>query len=774
MTLCNSGLSDKVSSEGTIEVPKFEALEPRLLLSGSAPVFATPLEDNYVITDRTLTIGIDGYDSDSGDVITFNAVSDNPDLRVYIPTGRSAILHFTDSSGTPIGDIVVVLFEDLSKAATDRFIALAQHNYDENGNVIEGADPYYTDVIVHRVIPGFMIQTGDAENGDGTGGSTLGDFNDYFSPWLNFSGSGVLAMANSGANTNDSQFFITADATTSLNQEYMIFGQMISGQDTYDTIINSTTDDNDRPIDPPVLSSVDIVPSDQDAAVIFQAADNFAGDVNVTITMTDSQGNVTSKGIVVSVDRDVNLWHVTPGVEQTFTVDLTKLSDPKIKCSDDNVAVNLDIDAGTVTIKTPEAYIGFFKLTLSDGDTTSREIFVASQELSNPQVLNQTSTGTENIYCTLRAGNLLYVGRASGDTGYGSIGIYDISDTDYIVSVAEITDVFNTVVDLQLNGDTLVVLDYNSNDVTGRISTVDVSDPYNPVTLAYHTSTFVPWGMEISGDYAFVADRSGELTAYDVSDPENIQEVGSFNTLPNDKHLNDAYDVAIKGNYAYVSGNIANAVASGAKIGQVFVVDISDPKNMQYIKSIIGGAPVGLDIEGNNLYVADQYSSLRVYDITNPASPLRAGALGLPGIPIYVDVEGNSAVVTCGSMFTLVDVTNPSALTISYVFNNAYEDSQGYSTQCTKPVMLNGVAVVPAFSGGLTLIDASDADNTRWFTGSLKYLDDGATVTITVTGGTARIVTAGHLSGKIESMDVYGDAKTTVSITTKKGKTFDR
>src|SRR5579875_111827 len=89
--------------------------------------------------------------------------------------------------------------------------------------------PLYSGTTFHRVIPGFMIQGGDPL---GTGEGTPGyKFDDEISPEHTFDQPGVLAMANSGPNTNGSQFFITVAPETYLDGHYSIFGQVVSGQD---------------------------------------------------------------------------------------------------------------------------------------------------------------------------------------------------------------------------------------------------------------------------------------------------------------------------------------------------------------------------------------------------------------------------------------------------------------------------------------------------------------------------------------------------------------
>jgi len=116
-------------------------------------------------------------------------------------------------------------------------------------------DNFYDGVIFHRIISGFMIQGGDPEGtGRGGPGYTFGDeFNQHKVV------RGALTMANAGPNTNGSQFFIvTADAAPWLDGKHTVFGQVTDGMDTVDAIEGVQTGANDRPIDPPVINSIDL------------------------------------------------------------------------------------------------------------------------------------------------------------------------------------------------------------------------------------------------------------------------------------------------------------------------------------------------------------------------------------------------------------------------------------------------------------------------------------------------------------------------------------
>ena len=127
---------------------------------------------------------------------------------------------------TSMGRITCQFYERQAPKAVANFIALAEGTrdwVDPSTQKKQHNKRYYDGTIFHRVIPEFMAQGGDPT---GTGMGDPGySFEDEFDPNLNFDAPGKLAMANSGPNTNGSQFFITEAAYESLNQHYTLFGQ---------------------------------------------------------------------------------------------------------------------------------------------------------------------------------------------------------------------------------------------------------------------------------------------------------------------------------------------------------------------------------------------------------------------------------------------------------------------------------------------------------------------------------------------------------------------
>jgi cyclophilin family peptidyl-prolyl cis-trans isomerase len=144
---------------------------------------------------------------------------------------------------TSMGTVDVELFEDKAPNTTANFIKLAEKGF-------------YNNITFHRVIPNFMVQTGDPK-GDGTGGPGYA-IKDEFGVGLKHSKPGILSMANSGPNTGGSQFFITTVPTPWLDGKHAIFGQVVKGQDVVDKISMVQRNSQDRPLTPVLIKKITI------------------------------------------------------------------------------------------------------------------------------------------------------------------------------------------------------------------------------------------------------------------------------------------------------------------------------------------------------------------------------------------------------------------------------------------------------------------------------------------------------------------------------------
>ena len=142
------------------------------------------------------------------------------------------------------GDIVIKTFDDKAPETVKNFL-----DYCREG--------FYNNTIFHRVINGFMIQGGDP-TGTGMGGPGY-KIDDEFGEGLQHDDEGILSMANAGPNTGGSQFFITLAPTPWLNGHHAIFGKVVEGMDIVRLIGVVPTDFRDRPKDPVIMETVEVI-----------------------------------------------------------------------------------------------------------------------------------------------------------------------------------------------------------------------------------------------------------------------------------------------------------------------------------------------------------------------------------------------------------------------------------------------------------------------------------------------------------------------------------
>eukprot|EP00389_Voromonas_pontica_P016829 GDKH01026335.1.p1 GENE.GDKH01026335.1~~GDKH01026335.1.p1 ORF type:complete len:167 (-),score=26.47 GDKH01026335.1:134-634(-) len=153
------------------------------------------------------------------------------EIQQTVEEGRDNVLLHTS-----MGDLEVELYWDHAPRCCKNFVELAKKGY-------------YDNTVFHRVIRDFMIQGGDP-TGTGRGGESIygKHFEDELHPGLKHTGAGILSMANAGANTNGSQFFITLAPTPWLDNKHSIFGRICKGMPVVQKLGQVQTNAQDRPV----------------------------------------------------------------------------------------------------------------------------------------------------------------------------------------------------------------------------------------------------------------------------------------------------------------------------------------------------------------------------------------------------------------------------------------------------------------------------------------------------------------------------------------------
>ncbi|MCJ1444217.1 MAG: Peptidyl-prolyl cis-trans isomerase H [Stictis urceolatum] len=163
-----------------------------------------------------------------------------------VETQNPIVFFDMELGGEPLGRIKMELFNNVVPKTAENFRQFCTGEAKNAHNRPIG----YKACRFHRVIPQFMIQGGDFLNGDGTGSICI-----YNSPKFNdenfnlkHNEPGLLSMANSGPNTNGSQFFITTVATPFLDNKHVVFGKVVEGMDVVQKVERTRVNKNDRPL----------------------------------------------------------------------------------------------------------------------------------------------------------------------------------------------------------------------------------------------------------------------------------------------------------------------------------------------------------------------------------------------------------------------------------------------------------------------------------------------------------------------------------------------
>jgi cyclophilin family peptidyl-prolyl cis-trans isomerase len=188
------------------------------------------------------------------------------------------------------GEMVFELFDFGARRATDHIVQLADSGF-------------YDGVIFHRVIDNFVIQGGDP-TGTGEGGSPLGDFDDQFNVDLQHNRTGILSMAKSFDDTNDSQFFITEGPQRHLDFNHTIFGILVEGESVRQAISGVPVSSSDRPVTNVTIELARSFIDDENAVVMLKAPEGATGAADLTVVVRNAAGQETRQTVRVNVTPD--------------------------------------------------------------------------------------------------------------------------------------------------------------------------------------------------------------------------------------------------------------------------------------------------------------------------------------------------------------------------------------------------------------------------------------------------------------------------------------
>ena len=481
----------------------------------AAPTLAL-IGDVTVQAGAPLHIALDGFDADADALGYTVSVSGSNQLTGAVLQGDRS-LRMTVAG---FGDMVFELFEDQTPATTARIIQLAQAGF-------------YDGLTFHRVVEDFMIQGGDPL-GTGSGGSGV-SFDDEFDPGLQFTGKGLLAMANSGDDTNDSQFFITSAAARYLDFNHSIFGFLTEGESVRQAVAavdterqdpNDSTSEVSKPVDDVVISSIDVFTDTENGTLVLTASEGTTGSADVTVTVNDGHGGTAQRTFHVTIVPDtanappfllpIQDVHTKANTPVTFTIPGLDVEGQAgvegnelfyasiISPANDALTIETSSTTGQTTI-TPSGnlagvygiLVGVKEPTSSTWDTQSVPVFINPAAPSGIDLLESADTGVNSDNITSKnnnaAGNALsfhvqgvVVGAEVALFADGvKIGQATATETSVVIvtdGVATLTDGSHAITALQ-------TLRNQPVDIGNRTDTVDLaSTASSPLTIAIDTA----------------------------------------------------------------------------------------------------------------------------------------------------------------------------------------------------------------------------------------------------------------------------------------------
>lgn len=288
--------------------PAIEGLEGRQVLATLSPIANVTAP-----TGLGLQVNLDNPGSNNQ---TYTATSDNPLVGARVTQGKFwtvGVSHASSGVNDPAftGTMTFQLFEDLTPLTVSRITELINNGFYTSPTQPNDGTAPLPHKNFHRVVTGFVAQGGSL-TGNGSGSYTAPGFpfTDEFNQQLVFNGTGQLAMANAGDDTNDTQFFATYSQTRNLDFNHTIFGQIVAGQDVLAKMatVTRTGAEGSTPVSPILITSSVLSDVNPDSVLHIDTTMAAVGQTaNVTVTATDpADGTTTQRTFQVQVGPNVD------------------------------------------------------------------------------------------------------------------------------------------------------------------------------------------------------------------------------------------------------------------------------------------------------------------------------------------------------------------------------------------------------------------------------------------------------------------------------------
>lgn len=379
-----------------------------------------PISNQTVLVGSPLLLTLDGFDP-QGQNITYTVSSSNPSvIQPTVFSGNRSMRITVPNFGT----MTFQLFDNLTPRVTNAIAQLINSGF-------------YDGLTFHRIIDNFMIQ-GGSHDGSGGANPNVPDFDDQFHFDLQHNSSGLLSMAKSLDDTNDTQFFITDAAARHLDFNHSIFGKLTDGEEVRSAINSVPTNASNQPLTPVVMSSVQLVTDNENGVLMLKAAPGAtSGSSTITVTATDSQGNTFARTFTATLAADPSngnpfLSDIPPvqgSVGQPVQFQLVGNDvegDPifysATKIGSVNYSVSVNNTTGLVTVTPPAGFVGSFQVEVSAKAASQQGTSDPGQQITDVQKV------TINIGSAAPTGIDLL---AASDTG--------ISNTDNVTNASALS-----------------------------------------------------------------------------------------------------------------------------------------------------------------------------------------------------------------------------------------------------------------------------------------------------------------------------------------------